>query len=167
MKKYAILSLILLTSLAFCNQSKAQGFEPGAGFKQVNFGTGTSGWGIALWGGMDFGVADKITIGPWLGFRTDSNVNAFTFSFRGDYHYGAHIPGLPEELDLYGGLGIGYTRVNFNYVGLSEYNEGYTDVWLNAGARWYFSPQWGVMAEGTGGSRGNLAGLLVGLSYKF
>ena len=174
MKKITIIAFLLVAGLAFSSNVNAQGFEPRQGFKQLNFGIGSSGWGVALWGGMDFGIADKITIGPWAGIRTNSNYTAITVAFRGDYHWGAHLPDLPDQLDLYGGLGIGYTNlafdntrfVNGNFERFND-NEGYVDVWLNAGARWYFSPSWGVMGELTGASRGDLAGALVGLSYKF
>ncbi|MTI21844.1 hypothetical protein E1176_12500 [Fulvivirga sp. RKSG066] len=175
MKKISIFTLILFSCLAYTGKVNAQGFEPVDGFKQVNFGVGTSGWGVALWGGMDYGIANKVTIGPWVGLRTNSNYTAITVAFRGDYHYGGHIDGLPKELDLYGGLGMGYTNLAFdntrfdgngNLVRFSD-NAGYFDVWLSAGGRWYFSPDWGVMLEFTGASRGNLAGALVGLSYKF
>ncbi len=174
MKKITIIAFLLVAGLAFSSNVNAQGFEPRQGFKQLNFGVGSSGWGVAVFGGMDFGIANKVTIGPWAGIRTKSNVTAITVGFRGDYHWGAHLPDLPEELDLYGGVGLGYTNVtvdngDFDPVSgtFSDSNNGYTDVWFRAGARWYFSPQWGVMAEATGASRGDLAGLLVGLSYKF
>lgn len=177
MKKITIIAFLLVAGLAFSSNVNAQGFEPGPGHKQLNFGIGSSsGWGTALFAGMDFGIADRITIGPWVGLRTRSDVTAFTVGFRGDYHYGSHIPGLPSELDLWGGLGVGYTNVTFKNdfrnpisgnIERVEVSEGYTDVWFRAGGRWFFSPNWGAMAEVTGASRGDLAGAMVGLSYKF
>jgi len=174
MKKLTLSTIILSLILAFNSNVNAQGFEPGDGFRQLNFGIGTSGWGIALYGGMDFGIAEKLTIGPWVGLRTKSDVTAYTAGFRSDYHYGGHISGLPRELDLYGGLGIGYTNVtidNGDYDPVTntfdDSNDGYVDIWFRAGARWYFSPQWGVMGEVIGVSRGDLSAGTIGLSYKF
>lgn len=168
-----IFVVVLLSGVSFAANS--QGFEPGPGFKQINFGVGASSWGIPVYVGMDFGISDKITLGPRISYRSYSRNYAFiggvtysifNLSFRGDYHYGSHIPGLPEQLDLYGGLSLGYSVWSDNYSGADSGNLESSGAFLavQAGARWYFHENWGANAEVSGGT---LSGLEVGLSYRF
>ncbi|UII28204.1 hypothetical protein LVD15_07200 [Fulvivirga maritima] len=171
--------LIALVFFGFNLKTNAQGFEPGYGFKQVNFGVGFSNWGVPVYAGMDFGVSDKITIGPRISYRRhgddfgylgrgyDYHYNIFNIGFRGDYHYGPHIDGLPDALDLYGGLTVGATIWSDDYDG--PYDNNFEDsgalIKVQAGARWYFARQWAANAELYSGNR--LSGLDFGLSYSF
>lgn len=175
-KKFLLLAL--LSGVSFF--SKAQGFEPGPGLKQINFGVGASTYGVPVYVGMDFGITDKITIGPRISYRSYSDryggffgttsykvrYSITNLSFRGDYHFGPHISGLPGELDLYGGLSLGYTIWSDNYSGTDDFDLKSSQAYIavQAGARWYFHPNWAANAELSGGS---LSGLEVGLSYKF
>lgn len=172
-KAFFLIALISGISLS----TRAQGFEIEPGFKQVNFGFGVSTWGVPIYGGMDFGVSDKITIGPRisyrrygdnfhaLGTRYSYHYNIFNLSFRGDYHFGSHISGLPEQLDLYGGLSLGYSIFTNDYDGPDDgLEDSRAYVALQAGGRWYFTENWAANAELSGGS---LSGLEIGLSYMF
>ncbi|ELR73253.1 hypothetical protein C900_04764 [Fulvivirga imtechensis AK7] len=168
--------LVVVSGVSYV--TNAQGFEPTQGFKQINFGVGVSNWGVPVYAGMDFGIADKITIGPRISYRSyskrysfftggyDIDYTIFNLSFRGDYHYGAHISGLPDQLDLYGGLSLGYSVWSHDYDGPGDPSFEDSDVYiaLQAGARWYFNQNWGANAELTGGT---LSGLEIGLSYRF
>lgn len=170
------LLLALLSGVGFF--AKAQGFGPDPGMKQINFGLGASAYGVPVYFGMDFGITDKITIGPRISYRSYSDryryiANSYkvrysvtNISFRGDYHFGNHIDGLPGELDLYGGLSVGYTIWSDNYSGNDDFDleESRAFIGIQAGARWYFHPNWAANAEVSGSS---LSGLEVGLSYKF
>lgn len=154
--------------------SNAQGFEPGQGFKQVDFGIGVSGWGIPIYAGADFAVNDNITIGPRVSYRrynygglaSSFHYTIFNISFRGDYHFASLIEDLPQELDLYGGLSLGYSVWGNDYKGPYADNLKDSRMFLavQVGARWYFSENWAVNAEASGGS---LSGLDIGLSYMF
>ena len=161
--------IVLVSGISF--MTKAQGFGPEPGFKQVNFGVGVSTWGVPIYAGMDFGVSDKITIGPRISYRrydygrwTSNRYHSsiFNISFRGDYHYSAHIDALPDQLDLYGGLSLGYSAWSDKY----EYFSNHDGIFLNvqAGARWYFHQNWGFNAEV---STGSFSGLEIGMSYRF
>lgn len=164
--------IVLVSGISF--MTKAQGFGPEPGFKQVNFGVGVSTWGVPIYAGMDFGITDKITIGPRISYRrygdnfgvNDFHYSIFNISFRGDYHFGNHIDGIPEQLDLYGGLSLGYTIWSDNYDGPfdNDLEESRAFIALQGGARWYFNENWGANAEVSGGS---LSGLEIGLSYRF
>lgn len=170
--KKVFLMAALVAGVSF--MSKAQGFEPGAGFTQANFGIGASNWGVPIYAGMDFGVSDKITIGPRVSYRRygygwsgyNFHYTIFNIAFRGDYHYGAHIPALPDQLDLYGGLSLGYSIWGNNYDGTtySGLKDSGVFIAVQAGARWYFTENWGANAEL---STGSFSGLEIGLSYRF
>lgn len=174
-QKFFLIALVSCVSFL----TKAQGFEPGEGFKQVNFGVGVSTRGIPVYAGMDFGVSEHITIGPRISYRRysddfrsafgnfDIDYSIINLSFRGDYHFGGHLEGVPEELDLYGGLSLGYTIWNNDYDGTNDF-DGFESsqvyLALQGGARWYFNENWAVNAELSGGS---LSGLEIGASYRF
>lgn len=164
--------LVLISGFSYVTQ--AQGFQPGEGFKQVNFGVGVSTWGVPIYAGMDFGVSDKITIGPRISYRSygedfgpyDFNYSIFNLSFRGDYHFSGHLVDIPEELDLYGGLSLGYSIWSDNYDGPGDHDLESSRVYLalQAGVRYYFSPNWAANLEVSGGS---ISGLEIGVSYRF
>ena len=167
LKKFLLIALI--SGISFF--SNAQGFELDPGFKQVNFGLGVSTWGIPIYAGMDFGITDKISIGPRISYRSynygsylldDYNTSIFNLGFRGDYHYGSHIRPLPDQLDLYGGLTLGYSIWSNTYSFHSNYDGLYVNI--QAGGRWYFNESWAANAELSSGS---FSGLEIGLSYMF
>src|SRR5690606_32543211 len=151
--------LVLISGFSYVTQ--AQGFEPGDGFKQVNFGVGVSTWGVPIYAGMDFGVSDKITIGPrvsyrrygFRGYNNNYHYSILNLSFRGDYHFSGHLVDLPEELDLYGGLSLGYSIWGDDYDGPGDFNTESSRVYLavQGGARWYFNRSWAVNVEASGG----------------
>ncbi len=191
MKKFTKSLWAVLLAGTFCAVSptafgQGKGFAPGKGLRQVNFGLELDGYGVPVYAGIDFGVGEMITIGPRLVYETSvngytSNRNKFYTrnsvfipSFRGDYHFSGHIEGLPKELDFYGGLSLGVVT----YRGTSKYTDTNGDVfvqetkksqdaelWIQLGARYYFSSNWGAQLEfATLGSNGNGS---IGLSYKF
>lgn len=163
-------------------ETKAQAFEPSPGEKNLNFGIGTPTWGFPVYVGMDFGITDKITIGPRLTYRhynhgiggiDDFGYNVFNVAFRGDYHFGSHIDGLPRELDLYGGLSLGYSAWGNNYdddnfPGYDPYDSGVLFS-FQAGGRWFFNDQWAGNAEIVAGTMvdRSYSGLELGMSYYF
>lgn len=167
--------LAIFCSLSF--ETRAQGFEPRPGMTQLNFGTGATSLGIPIYVGLDFGITDKITIGPRASFRhysygrvgVDYGYSIFSIMFRGDYHFGGHISGLPRELDLYGGLTAGYSAWGDNDDNPYD-NYGSGPLFhAQAGGRWYFTRNWAANAEiavGQYSDRG-ISGLEVGLSYMF
>jgi outer membrane immunogenic protein len=192
MNNFKKLSLATLMILAFSavsinvNAQNSYGFAPGDGFKQLNFGVDVDGYGIPVYIGMDFGIADMITLGARASFQTKSSKhgtnNELTSrstiilpSFRGDYHFSGHIEGLPEELDFYGGLSLGLVVWN-NDVEYYEYNPTTGDrilkerndsssdleLWMQLGARYYFSEKWAANVEfGSFGNNGS-----IGFSYR-
>lgn len=172
MIKKLLLGIITVASLTVISNSAHAQFAPGPGFKQFNFGLqGSSGLGVYV--GFDFGVSDFITIGPQLNLEYYTDFGFYDYSttrilpnFRADYHFSGHIDALPDQLDLYGGLSAGIGFTNFNYENNPSLDNSSTDVevWVQAGARWYFSDNWGANVEFTGGSFSSGS---VGLSFRF
>lgn len=159
------LKLFLLSAvgLFFVQSVFAQGFEPSAGFVQANFGTGVQSWGVPVYAGVDFGIGNKITLGPEVSFvhynQNGLVYNIGNFQFKADYHFANWIPGLPEELDLYGGFSLLYSYWGGDNQD-SNFNESGFKTDLHGGARWYWNSQWAVNAEA-----GNISVFKVGLSY--
>lgn len=61
--------------------------------------------------------------------------------FKGDYHFN-YLIGIPSEFDFYAGARAGF-------------DAGATfrpDVGVQVGARWYWSPVWGLNLEISGGT---------------
>jgi hypothetical protein len=167
MKKLKLHSILILTAILLCSiheNSFSQGFYPGKGSVQLDFGTGAYSWGVPIYVGLDFGVSDVITIGPRASFSSyyGYNNSVINLLFRGDYHYSYHIDALPDELDLYGGISAGYSIWNASSGDLYRRSTGV--VHIQAGARWYFSDKWAANAEVLAG---NLSGLSVGMTYRF
>lgn len=108
--------------------------------------------------------------------KIKSRTTALVPSFRGDYHFSGHISGLPAELDLYGGLTFGiaifHSTTKFDYDGQLEEGVVIPDyepqtnsdakIWAQAGARYFFSPEWAVQLEVTSTSNA-----IIGLSFRF
>jgi outer membrane immunogenic protein len=199
MKFYKVFSALLMVGILGLASGTAvaqdTGFAPGGkGFKQINFGLELQGLGIPVYAGMDFGVGKMITIGPRIVVDTkgdsyvtqsyNSSWNRVDHetkwrstivipSFRGDYHFSGHIKGLPSELDLYGGLTLGFVinrynaKVRVDGELASEQPESVTStstkLSAQLGARYYWSDSWGVQLEFN--SVGSDAAL--GLSYRF
>lgn len=152
----------------------AQGFEPVKGFKQINLGVGVSSWGVPVYAGFDYGVTEKITVGGRVSYRSydvgwfgqNFQYSIINIGFRGDYHFGAHILDFPPELDLYGGLTLGYSAWKQDFDDITGYSAESSRAYLalQAGGRWYFNEKWGANIEFAGGS---FTGLEIGASYRF
>lgn len=203
-KLYKIWSLILLigafvlsSGTAFAQSSEeTTGFAPGGkGYKQVNFGIKLQENGIPVYLGMDFGVGKMITVGPRIiihsqgesmkqmvptaNGREEHEISyRYTLaipSFRGDYHFSGHINGLPPELDLYGGLTLGFvvvrssTQMRIDGKLTDDQPEPHNNItpklWGQLGARYFFTNSWGVQLEFATLNRANSGS--VGLSYRF
>lgn len=185
-KKLSLAALMILAFSAVSvnvNAQNSYGFAPGEGFKQINFGVDVDGYGIPIYLGVDFAVSEMVTLGARASFETKSykhdkelttRSTIILPSFRGDYHFSGHIEGLPEELDLYGGLSLGlimwssnveYYEYNFNgdrILREKNYSSSDLKLWMQLGARYYFNEKWAVNAEfGSYGYNGS-----IGFSYK-
>ncbi|ATA77891.1 porin family protein [Capnocytophaga canimorsus] len=165
--------------LATITVASAQGtLEKGA--TQLNAGFGFSSWGIPVYVGLDYGIADDITIGGEISFRTDSKryhetkvtYNGLGIGANGNYHFN-RLLNLPNEFDFYAGVNLTYYNWTSNvsggsYSGSWAYDSGLG--WgLQTGGRYFFSNTFGVNLEfglaGASGATGS--GGKIGITYKF
>jgi len=117
--------------------------------------------------GLQFGIHEKISVGGIVGYSSSSidgsywNGNNFvrgdwtwTYIFidaRGEYHF---VDVDVKDLDLYGGLTIGYNIASLStpsgyveYAGYGYTGDSYLLYGFHAGARYMFSPKIGVFGE--------------------
>ncbi len=163
------INVIILIVIAGVTTSFAQG-NLGKGGKQLNAGVGFSNWGVPIYVGLDFGVHESITIGPRASFRSYSDnfggtrytQSLIVLGFNGNYHFNKLLK-IASPWDIYAGLTLGYYiwKADNDFSGAQA-----SGVGLDAqiGARYFFSPKFGINLEfgggtGTGGS--------FGITYKF
>ncbi len=149
MKKLTLfISMLFLAGVVFAQVGEA---PLSKGQKQINFGLGSSNYGLPVYGGMDFAIHDDITVGPVIKLRMANDISIGLVG-RGDYHFNRVI-GIPKNFDFYAGASVGF------FVGYGST----MDLSIQVGGRWYWNDKWGLNVEIGGGT--GYAGA-VGLSMK-
>lgn len=141
----------------------------------LNLGVGVGytyfGGGVPVVLSADFAVNDVITVGPFLGYTSWGGYRSFRYSatdigVRGSYHFSELFEIRNEEVDVYGGLALGYsiTSTNYDYgsFGFSDPYPNRVIFGLHAGVRYFFAPKVAGFAELGFGQ----AVLAVGLTFK-
>jgi hypothetical protein len=166
MKKALISFVFLVAATALFAQAPI-----GIGQAQINAGFGFSSWGLPVYGGVEFGVHEDITVGGELSFRTyndtylDDNYGhtIVGISANGNYHFNTLLD-IPEEWDVYAGANLGYYiwhNKNSDYSGSGSSGLG---LGLQAGGRYYFNDKFGVNLEF--GSGNSFSGGKIGISIR-
>ena len=168
MRKIVLLFGLLLSAGVASAQSC------GAGDVQINGGLGVSGPGAMIYGSVDVGINDQITVGGELFYR-GRNYNSVKYNNIGilatsNYHFNKLIKRLPSNVDLYGGLSLGYYNWSndYKYDNWDPYYDSGFAVRLQTGGRYFFTENFGVNAElfvehnsfATGGFK-------AGVTYRF
>lgn len=139
-KGVLILMMLVLGQMTF-----AQAWN-GQGDKKVQVGLSAWGYGSGLSGTFDYGVSNAISLGVGANFYFNKNQNEGFFLYgRANYHLQDAL-NLPDELDIYPGLDVGVLGKTFG-------------LGAHIGARYFFSPKFGVFAE-----IGNNGGLGVSIN---
>ncbi len=141
------------------------------GKAQLNFGVGFSNNGIPIYGGFDIGVAQNITLGGEVSYRSyDENWqnnkykhNVFGIAANGNYHFNTLL-NIQEKWDVYAGLNIGF----YSWSSPEDYDGDNTSglgLGAQVGARYYLSNKVGLNLEFGGGNAfsGGKFGLTVRL----
>ncbi len=157
-----ILLLLKITSYAQNNLDKGEA--------QINAGLGFSNWGVPVYIGADWGVDDDFTIGAEFSYRNfNQRFNKIQYRhsisgalINGNYHFN-NLLDLPDELDLYAGLNIGFYswRYDSNYIGQRNNGLGWGG---QVGVRYFLSEKVGLNLEFGGGVA--LSGGKFGLTFK-
>lgn len=128
------------------------------GSSQLNAGIGLSTWGIPVYVGFDYGAGTDISAGAEVSFRNHYNRWAgsrYRHSIIGisgnvNYHFNG-ILDIPEEIDLYAGLNLGFYVWNSrdNYPGNNLSGVG---IGAQLGGRYYFNSKTALNLELGGGN---------------
>lgn len=161
MKKITlILGISLFLSFIVNAQAPLQNGE-----KQLNVGFGLSNYGLPVYGGLEFGVGNNISVGGELTFRNHNEnynstkwKNSYTsIAGIGNYHFNELLE-MPSNWDLYMGLSLGFIVFSSKWDGSGssiEYpGNGNSGLYLNAqiGGRYFFSDNIAVNLQLGGGN---------------
>lgn len=161
MKKISVVLILLVSAVAIFAQSPIA-----KGQAQINAGIGLSSWGLPLYGGVDYGIHEKISVGGEISFRSYSTGgykhSIIGISANGNYHFGELLE-VPSEWDLYGGLNLGFYIWNSpsEYSGSQSSSLG---LGAQVGARYYFTEKFAANLEFGGGNA--FSGGKLGISIK-
>lgn len=169
MKKMFVLAAALVSSFAF-----SQRIQQGGG--QVNAGVGfSSGWGIPVYAGYDYGITNDITVGVQASY---TNVNDkvvingeslnqksswFGLGVNGNYHFNRLLK-IPNNFDVYAGLTLAYDRFSYRASGIKSTSSGDLGFAGQIGGRYFFNNKFGINLEFGGGNVAS--GGKIGITYK-
>ena len=160
--KKTILTLVAIFSLSIFSFAQNGAFSNGD--KLLNLGIGLNSYysgGNPLGASLEFGITDDISVGANIDYLSTKyngyKFSAFYFGARANYHFNELLEINNDQVDLYGGLSIGYRSFSWkdNVYGSSlgkTYSSG-TYAALIVGGRYYFSDNIGAFMElGVGGA---------------
>ncbi|MCU0324684.1 MAG: hypothetical protein MUF45_05465 [Spirosomaceae bacterium] len=159
--KKTFFSLVFAALMAATLTTNAQSFQKGD--KLLNAGIGLRSFWIPIGGTLEYGITDKISVGPSVYFAKWSTFDGTTLylSARGSYHFNELLKINNDKLDVYAGAGVGYQ--SWSYKGLAGSYASGIYIPFHIGGRYYFSEKFGAHAEVGGG----VATLLAGITLKF
>ncbi len=133
---------------------------------QLNGGLGFSSHGVPFYAGIDYGILEDLSIGGELSYRqtTEDFVthSAFALVANGNYHFNRLLE-VPEELDVYAGLSLGYFSWSPDNNFMSTYNSGLR-IYIQTGGRYFFNEQWGANIQF---EAGGITAFKFGVTYRF
>jgi hypothetical protein len=175
---YQKLSIVMLFLFMFSSGIFAQNsFEKGDKIGQLGIGYGFAGiYGDAsvppISVGLQFGIADNISVGGLAGFTTSSydlgSNYSWTYTYilvgaRGEYHFLKN----KKDLDAYAGATVGFAITSVSepsgYSGFYSAGTSYAVIGVHGGVRYYVSPKFAVFGEVGYG----VGYINVGVAYKF
>jgi len=141
------------------------------GESQLNAGVGLSSWGVPIYVGVDFGVAQDFSVGGNFSYRNYSenlvgnNYDWFliVLGLNGNYHFDNMLD-LPSDWNVYGGLTLGYYIWSDPGTGYNGSRASGLGLDAQIGTRYFFSESFGINLEVGGGTA---AGGKFGITKKF
>jgi hypothetical protein len=166
-----LFAMIAIAMLFMSEQAQAQ-FNPyDDGRKIATIGVGFSSWGVPFYGRLEVPIADNITVGGGLSYRSRTsgffNYSIIGLTALGNYHFNELLE-LPDEFDFYAGASLGYYIWNVtaddgrNYNGSEASGIGFD---AQIGGRYFFKDNIALNLEFGGGNQ--TAGGSIGLSFLF
>lgn len=178
-KILAALTVLVVISALLVSVSDAQSKK---GENVITAGLGLGYPGLYGTGSMppiflsfDHAIVQNIAVGGIVSYSTstyDLTVDKWSYTYifigaRGSYHFADQIKDL-KNVDLYGGLTLGYNIVSAKFSGANEklypYSAGgsYFGFGIYVGGRYYFTPKFAATAE----LGYDIGFFKVGVSYK-
>jgi len=188
MKRHLLLAVVVMVALALMSTLSFAQAKKGDNMISAGIGFGYPGYygtpgmpPIFAW--YEHCVYPKITVGGMASYSSSSytggtyqgQVEKWTYTYifigaRGAYHFAEDLIKDNKNVDLYGGITIGYNIVNSSYsgpsqdvVGLYTVGASYFHFGFYGGGRYFFSKNFGAMAE-VGYDIGYFK---IGVTYKF
>lgn len=166
MKKNFFLALLCM----FFFGAKAQSPLEKGGF-QLNAGVGTSGWGIPVYVGIDYGIHEDITLGAELSYRSDSHsyvsykykTSVIGIEANGNFHFD-RILKIPSKWDLYAGANVNYYIWNYDNELYKQSGDSELGIGGQVGGRYFFTDRFGINLELKATNATN--GAKFGITYK-
>ncbi|MCB0473339.1 MAG: outer membrane beta-barrel protein [Flavobacteriaceae bacterium] len=167
MKKVFLLALLLISTVGF-----SQRIMEGDTELNVGIGFSSGGWSIPIYGGIDYGVTDDISVGGMVSFSSqDYAYEAGKFKGKwmsiganGNYHFNTLL-NIPDEFDVYAGLTLAYNSFSYDYPNdyAIRYKGSGIGLAAQIGGRYFFSENIGVNLEFGGGdiASGGKAGITI------
>lgn len=143
--KNVLLLFTILSALSFLSETaQAQAFQKGAKLVDAGFEfTDYDGAGVVpVFANFEAGVTDDIGVGGKLKLWSKNGVHSLTVQGTGNYHFGRLMRLSNNQLDLFGGLGLGINRISFD-----GYSESGFIVTPQVGARYFFTERVGATAK--------------------
>lgn len=151
---FTIIAVFAISSFSF-----AQNYAFNNGDKLLNIGIGMNSQytgGIPIGASFEFGVTNDISVGVNVDYLSHKYVGGYKFTAvyfgaRANYHFNKLLNITNDNLDLYGGLSIGYRRFSWKDTDFSDMmGKGYTSesYWgVQIGLKYYFSDNVGGFLE--------------------
>jgi Outer membrane protein beta-barrel domain len=179
MNKLLAVVVVLLIAMVLVSPASAQS-KKGENVLTLGLGLGYPGlYGSSgvppIFATLDHAIQDRISVGGVIGYTSSSYsiaVDKWSYTYivvgaRGAYHFADEIKDL-KNVDLYGGITIGYNIVSSSFSGahaeIYNYSAGgsYFHFGVFVGGRYFFSPKWAATAE----LGYDIGYIKVGISYK-
>jgi hypothetical protein len=166
--------LLVAFSTILAIQSQAQ-YDKGDFLLNVGVGAGYYyAGGVPLIVSAEWFVTDKISVGPYLGYtRWNNRWTAYDYRYtfidigaRGSYHFSELFGINNENMDVYGGVLLGFTASSYTGPNSTFYNDVYDNrvtIGPFAGFRYFFAPK----VAGYGELGYGISPLAIGLTFKF
>ena len=149
MKKISLFLVVVMAALFLNTTAKAQAFEQGAKVMDAGFEILDGDLDevvVPIYVSGEYGVTDDIGVGAKLRFWSKDQVNNFTIQATGSYHFGNLLNLSIDNLDPFGGIGLGITRGWYKDFGVEFSNTAFI-VSPHVGARYYFTDKVGATAR--------------------
>lgn len=174
-------SILLSLSVAVVMLISQSALAQGGDYDYFNVGIGVSGWGIPIYVGADFTVADNITVGGVLSAQRKTQRSGWSgndirwvhtiIGIGGNANY--HFLEPDDQFDIYAGATVGYyiwnTRLRESVPGFNGIYEGGgsggVGVGLQVGGRVKLDN--GIVLHGEFGGGTVLSSGRIGLSFPF